>query len=236
MNAPNPLPTEPVLSPGRPFHLVSVMEQRLPLLKRRPKRLRTRAQILAATAREMERVGYDGLTVELITEALGIARGTFYLHFRDRSHAAMTVIRIYVALRRRCRPRGGRTPPVAEAILLFNSYYVAVYALNAKLLLGRESLMRDRSELAQARDRLNEAWARTVVEDVLRRDPRPRDPQQMAQLQLRVRGAIAMSDELLREIYLVRAPGLEPYLDDEPMVVSVLSDMWLRIVYASAPE
>lgn len=223
-------------SDGRPFHLASLLEHRLASLRRRPKRLRTRAQILAATATQMERLGYEGLTVEAITESLGIARGTFYLHFSDRSHAAMAVVRLYLGLRRRFRPRGGSRLTALEAIRRFNTYYVAVYALNAQLLLGRESLMRDRRELVLIGGRLNAAWTERVLADVCLRQPRSRSATELTQLRLRVRGALAMTDELLSEIYLMRSPGLDAFREDEAAVVKAISDLWFRMIYAEVNE
>lgn len=220
------------LAPGIPFHLAKILEERLPSLRLRPKRQRTRAQILAATAMQLERLGYEGLTVGSITESLGIARGTFYLHFRDRSHAAVTVLRIYHTLRSRFRPRGGSAMPVREAIAQFNAYYVAVYARNSQLLLGRESLMRDRHELAHRGNLLNARWAERVLVDVTKRHPRIRSTADRTQLLLRIRGALAMTDELLRQIYLVQAVGLEGFRENEQLVVDAISDMWFRIVYA----
>lgn len=221
---------------GVPFHLPSLLESRLTRLRRRPKRQRTRAQIVAATASQLEKLGYEGLTVDAITEALGIARGTFYLHFRDKSHAATAVVRIYIALRRRFAPRGISTLPVRESIYRSNAYYVAVYSKNAQLLLGRESLIRDREELARIGDRQNAMWTERVIADVCTRYPRKRDTRELTQLELRVRGALAMTDELLREIYLFRSPGLERFRDDEQAVVTAVSDMWYRMVYAEKVE
>ncbi|MEZ5664226.1 MAG: TetR family transcriptional regulator [Burkholderiaceae bacterium] len=215
---------------------MSVLEARLPSLKRRPKRLRTRAQIIAAAARQMERLGYENLTVEVITESLGIARGTFYLHFRDRSHVATTVIRIYLALRARCRPRGGRSLPIREALLRLNRYYVAVYARNVQLLHVRELLTRAQSEHGLGGLGLNSRWAERVLADVCARGLGGPVPVKQSQLLLRVHGAVAMSDELLRRIFLVRAPGLEAYRDDEEAVVQALTDMWYRIIYARVVE
>ena len=220
------------LAPGIPFHLAKILEERLPSLRFRPKRQRTRAQILAATALQLERLGYEGLTVGSITESLGIARGTFYLHFRDRSHAALTVLRIYHTLRSRFRPRGGSAMPVREAITQFNAYYVAVYARNSQLLLGRESLMRDQAELAHRGNLLNARWAERVLSDVTKRHPRIRSTADKTQLLLRIRGALAMTDELLRQIYLLQAVGLEGFRENEQLVVDTISDMWFRIVYA----
>jgi len=230
---PSPAELAPsTVAPGTPFHLAQLLEERLPTLRLRSKRQRTRAQILAATARQLERLGYEGLTVGFITESLGMARGTFYLHFRDRSHAAFTVLRIYHTLRSRFRPRGGSELPVREAITQLNTYYVSVYARNAQLLLGRESLMRERQELARRGIQLDVMWADRVLADVLRRQPRSRSAEDKSQLLLRIHGALAMTNELLRQIYLVRAAGLEGFQDDEQAVVTGISDLWFRIVYA----
>ena len=207
----------------------------VPRLRRRPKRLRTRAQILAATAGQLERLGYEGLTVDAITEVAGIARGTFYLHFADRSQAALAVMRIFIALRRRQRPRTGHLLGLQEAIFRTNAYYIAVYARNAKLLLGRESLQRDRHELTVLRDRVNAALTARVMRDVLERQPRKRSTADMVQLELRVRGVIAMVDELLREIFLFRTSSLARFADDEAAVSRALSDLWYRSLYAEVP-
>lgn len=217
---------------GRSFHLVTLLEERLPSLRKRPKRLRTRAQIVAATARQLECFGYEGLTVDAITEAAGIARGTFYLHFGDRSHAALTVMRIFISLRRRLRPRSIGAMKLSEVIHRHNAYYVSVYARNAKLLLGRESLQRDRHELTTLRDRVNADLAVRVMRDLLRRQPRERGSAEVARVELRIRGVIAMADELLREIYLFKTPSLARFADEETSVVAALSDIWYRAIYA----
>ncbi len=215
-----------------PFHLVALLEARLPRLRKRPKRLRTRAQILAATAHQLECLGYEGLTVDAITEAAGIARGTFYLHFADRSQAALAVMRIFIALRRRMRPRDVHGLTLQERIFRNNAYYVAVYVRNAKLLLGRESLQRDRQELTALRDRVNADLAARVMHDLSRRQPRKRTNAEVAHLELRVRGVIAMVDELLREIFIFKTSSLAHFAEDESLIAKAISDIWYRSLYA----
>ena len=107
-----------------------------------------------------------------------------------------------------------------------------MYARNAQLLLGRESLMRERQELARRGIGLDVMWANRVLADVFRRQPRSRSAEDKSQLLLRIHGALAMTNELLRQIYLVRAAGLEGFQDDEQAVVTGISDLWFRIVYA----
>lgn len=218
--------------PGSPFHLATVLELRLPHLRKRPKRLRTRAQILCATAKVMEQVGYEGLTVDLITEAAGIARGTFYLHFKDRSQAAMAVVRTYSALILRARPRGSRGLGTREAIYRMNTYYIRVYALNAQLLSGRESLLRARPELVAKRDQGNFEWAQSVVRDVRTRIPRKWKVFESPTFYLKVRAVIAMADEMLRQVYLYRVEGLAHYAEREDLLIQVLSDIWYETLYA----
>jgi AcrR family transcriptional regulator len=106
------------------FRLVDVLFDRAERMQHRPRRARTLAAIIASTAREMEHFGIDGLTVARIVGAVGLAHGTFYLYFENRTGAAM----------RRFRPRGGGRLPAFEAILRMNRFYAASYAANADLL------------------------------------------------------------------------------------------------------
>jgi AcrR family transcriptional regulator len=126
-----------------PFHLATVLTERSEQRRKIPKRTRTRYSILAATAREMEKVGYDGLTIDNIVDEARLARGTFYLYFTNRSDVAAAVIRTYRALVLARRPRGGRELKAYDAILRMNKYYVATYAWNAPLLAGIETLVRE---------------------------------------------------------------------------------------------
>src|SRR5262245_4820831 len=120
--------------PVSDFRLVDVLRARLARMEQRPKRARTRAALIAATAQEMERSGIDGLTVARIADSAGTAHGTFYLYFQNRLDAAMAVRRLYHAAVRLFRPRGGAGRTPFEAILRMNRFYVKSYANNADLL------------------------------------------------------------------------------------------------------
>jgi AcrR family transcriptional regulator len=49
-----------------------------------PKGRRTRETLLSAGAKVAERDGLSGLSVAAVTEAAGVAKGTFYVYFADR--------------------------------------------------------------------------------------------------------------------------------------------------------
>lgn len=181
---------------------------------------------------EIERVGYEALTVDLIAERAGVARGTFYLHFKDRSHIASRIMRIYFAFVRRRRPGGSKQLSTLDAIKRYNRYYIAVYSSNAKLLLGRESLWHERADVRAHRDAINARWTRTIKRDVAIRDPEEARNEEV--LELSIRAAVAMVDELLREIYLHRTPSLSKFADDPELLCEVLSDLWFKIIYLPA--
>lgn len=218
----------------KPFHLASELSNRVDLARKHPKRTRTRYSLIAATAWELERSGYDGLTIEKIVQEARLARGTFYLYFPHRSDAAASVMSAYRALIRKRRPRGGRRLDGYEAILHMNRFYVSTYALNASLLSSVESLVRDRPEQARKRDFWNDRWARAVLEDVMRRTGWKPDGNE-ARAVLAIRAVLAMADELLREAFVHRSPKLTQLAMNEETVAEVLSILWHRAVYGRDP-
>ena len=218
------------------FRLSEFLSERAKSTKGARKRYRTKAKILAATALEMERVGYDSMTVDGIVDAADMARGTFYLYFENRADAAKAVLRRYNALRRARRPRGGHSAPRYEAIFRYTQYYVSLYARNAALLVGREALMREAPEEIGRRDRTNERWARVVMRDFCSRVDAPITAMDDPSLVLSFRSAIAMVDELLREIFVYKSPSMKVYTDDIPRIAEVISLAWYRIVYGETPD
>jgi AcrR family transcriptional regulator len=219
----------------KPFHLASELSDRVDLALKLPKRTRTRHSLIAATAREMERVGYEGLTIDNIVLQARLARGTFYLYFANRSDAAAAVMRAYRALIRMRRPRGGKRLGRYETILRMNRFYVSTYSLNATLLAGVESLIRERPDQALSRDFWNDRWARAVLSDALHRCGEDRTADEPRAL-LAIRAVLAMADELLREVFVYKSPAFAPFSHDEETVAEVLSIVWHRAVYGVHPE
>ena len=219
----------------KPFHLASELSNRIELARKLPKRTRTRYSLIAATAWEMERSGYEGLTIEKIVYEARLARGTFYLYFSHRSDAAAAVMNAYRALIRTRRPRGGGRLGPYETILQMNRFYVSTYALNATLLAGVESLVRDRPDQARRRDFWNDRWARAVLLDVMQRSGSNVTFDEKRAL-LAIRAVLAMADELLREAFVYRSPKLAGLATDEENVAEILSIVWHRAVYGSHPE
>jgi AcrR family transcriptional regulator len=218
------------------FHLPTLLLERAVFSRATPKRVRTRRLLLAATAAEMERVEYGRLTIEGIVQRAGVARGTFYLYFSNRSDAALAVRRTFMALMRHNRPRFGRGFSAYKTIWQVNRFYVACYARNAPILAGHEALMHDRPELARSRDELNHRWARVILRDLCRRTNAPLkfvdDPKAI----FATRAVIAMADEVLRETYIYANPKLSHLNLSQEYVTNILSVLWYRSIYGHHPR
>lgn len=217
------------------FRLADVLEARLATMKHRSKRARTRAALVAATAREMERSGADRLTVARIADLAGTAHGTFYLYFSSSADAAMAVRRLYAATVRLLRPRGSASGSAYEAIQKMNLYYVRNFAANAKLLKALQTFLVTRPDFSLQRDRTNHRWSIVIAHDARRRQHgAKRNVSQKLDI-VAARCAIAMADELLREIYIHESPSLAYLRDKEDMLVKQLSIAWYRLIFGADP-
>jgi len=217
------------------FRLVNVLLERARNMNHRPRRARTLASIIAATAQEMERSSIDGLTVAKIATAAGLAHGTFYLYFQNSLDAAMAVRRFFDAAMRHFRPRsGGRLPPFA-AILRMNRFYVRSYAENADLLRALQLLLHTQPEYARRRDRINNAWSAAVLRDLKRRSSNQKPAHTRSMQILLIRSAISMVDETLREIYVHRGSTLRRLFAGDEEIAFAISISWYRILHGTDP-
>jgi AcrR family transcriptional regulator len=228
-------PRAPFQQETQGFRLVEVLAERALHMNHRPRRARTLAAIIAATAQEMERSGIDGLTVANIMSATGLAHGTFYLYFKNRIDAAMAVRRFFDAAMRRFRPRAGSCLPAFEAILRMTRFYVRSYAANSDLLRALLLLLCTQSEYAQRRDSINTTWSSIILRDLTRRSASKGATSPRALQMLLIRSAIAMVDETLREIYVHRSSALRKLFADDDEVAFAISLSWYRIVYGTDP-
>ena len=204
------------------FDFVELLATRAQTLRGRPKRVRTRARILAAAARELAARGHEGLTVDGICAAAEMARGTFYLYYADRSKIAVAVYRMFWAAVYQLRPRmRGRS--LNERIRITNAFYLALYARNAAFLAGQVSLARERPDFLLWHDRMNHRWSLVIAANMP--GDLPRDEKV-----LRARALVAMADELLSNIFTARTPSLRHWAAHPERLADCLTAIWTQVV------
>lgn len=209
-------------APAEPFDFIEVLAQRADAMRRRPKRARTRARLVACAAREIATKGYEGLTIDGICAAAGMARGTFYLYYAHRSEIAVAVFRMFWTLVYRRRPRlRGRS--LADRIRVTNVFYLAVYSRNAPFLAMQPSLCRERADFAQWHDQMNHRWSLVIAANMPGDIPRDEKI-------LRARALVAMADDLLSNIFTARTPSLRQWANQPDRLAECLTHLWTRIV------
>ena len=108
-----------------------------PLGRRERQRLATRERIYQTALEEFERVGFAAAQIDRIVEKAGVARGTFYFHFRTKEH-------VLVELQHRLQDRSvaeleALGPPPESVAEFFQQIYDLVRRAQAE----HGSLMRE---------------------------------------------------------------------------------------------
>lgn len=214
------------------FSVADILEERARVMQKRRKRVRTRAALLAVAAREIEKVGYDSLTVDHLASAAGIVRGTFYLYFHGRSDIIKAVLRKYWALMRVHRPKGGRSLDLRDSIHRANTYSVMLAARNPRLLEAREILLRADPQVAARMAAVNGAWSEKILRDLVSRGLTSQDGANNAFLRLKTRAVINMSDTLLSDVNRLSGWDDNAGSIDLELVIRVMDDLWYRSLYS----
>ncbi|MEY8828942.1 TetR/AcrR family transcriptional regulator [Sedimentitalea sp. XS_ASV28] len=212
------------------FSVAEILEDRAHAMQKRRKRVRTRAVLLAVAAREIERVGYESLTVDHLANAAGMVRGTFYLYFHSRAHITKAVLRKYWALMRSHRPRGGGLG-LRASIHRANTYSVMLAAKNPRLLAAREILLREDTDIEARMDSVNRIWSDRIVRDLEHRGLTSRDDPNYSFVRLKARAVINMSDTLLADVRRLSGWDDNDGPIDLDLVIRVMDDLWYRSLY-----
>ena len=212
------------------FSVADHLEDRAHRLRVRRKRVRTRAALLAVAAREIEKVGYDSLTMDHLASAAGMVRGTLYLYYHSLADIVKAVLRKYWALMRIHRPRGGGLS-LKASIHRANTYSVMLAARNPRLLEAREILLREDPEVASRMASVNRFWSERVISDLNRRGLAPTSEADLPFLRLKARAVINMSDTLLSDVHRLSGWDDADGPTDLDLVIRVMDDLWYRSLY-----
>ncbi len=213
--------------------LVDHLERRLALSPPRQKGERTRLRLRIAIAKVLERKGYLSARVSDFSAQAGLAEGSFYVYFRDKTEAALDVltelVEEFFPLHHDHTDDGN---PFA-AIRLANRRWFRVCRGNSGLMRCILQLGDEIPDFARLAQRTNQAWYEVVVRSVLRQHPEGAVERNDALLAVYLLGA--MMDELTRKLIVYPEPDFLRLLNklglDDDGVADAASVVWMRTLY-----
>ncbi len=205
-------------------------------LKESPPKLksdRTRMRIRLACAQVLEERGFHAARVIDITNAAGLAEGSFYVYFRDKTDAATDVLSSMLDHFGDIlgRPRESDTP--FNALRDSNRRWIAYCRQNPGLMRCLLQLGDEVPEFAKLTHRVNRTWYERVARSVLRRFPRKGLAH--GEVLFAVYALGSMMDEIARKLFVYPDPFFlemlkELALDDEGLA-DAASVIWFKILY-----
>ncbi|MCV2863766.1 TetR/AcrR family transcriptional regulator [Albidovulum sediminicola] len=185
---------------------------------------RTRTDLLVAGAGFLGAHPLDTLTVAAICKHAGIAHGTFYLYFSDKSALASAVLSAFVDhLQDRMRA-AARQP--GDAVRNTTAAYRRLFEENAGLMKCLVVGVDTFPEARAAFQRLNREWVQTVVRSSLRRHAGAARSEE--DLTRRAYALGGMVDQYLSALFITGDPWVGALSEDREAVLEMLTDLWKR--------
>lgn len=194
---------------------------------------RTRERLKIAAARMLEQKGYHAMRVSDVTEAAGLAEGSFYVYFKDKFDVTRTVLSALLEdfFSIELVPAEGRSP--FASIRWANRRWIAMCRNNAGLMRCVLQVGDEDPEFARLISRTNRVWYERVAEGVLRRFPDEAAERGPALLAAYCLGA--MMDDLSRKLIVYNDPEFQALLSelhaDDEALADATSVIWMRVLY-----
>lgn len=196
---------------------------------------RTRQRLRIATAEALERTGYHSLRVVDITKTAEVAEGLFYVYFRDKTDATLSVLNELLQdfLGFSTHTTGKRDS--FGAIRATNRRWLEVCRANAGLMRCILQVGDEDPTLARLAQRTNRLWYDHVAQSHVQRrgTPHSKAPALFAAYLLG-----GMMDELVRKLIIYPDPELHKLLRklraDDNAVADAASVVWLRVLSPDA--
>ncbi|MDR3511680.1 MAG: TetR/AcrR family transcriptional regulator [Caulobacteraceae bacterium] len=192
---------------------------------------RTRERLKIATAKVLEQRGYHAMRVSDITASAEVAEGSFYMYFKDKTDASITVLTefLHSFLNLEVKTAGHRS--AFDAIRATNRRWLSVCRANAGLMRCILQVGDEEPAFARLSQHANRTWYERVVQGLSRRrGGADAEPTFLAAYLLG-----GMMDELVRRLIIYPDPELHQLAaamdaDDDAMA-DAAAVIWLRVFY-----
>lgn len=215
------------------YSFIGRLERRL---KDNPPKLksdRTRMRIRLACAQVLEEHGFHAARVVDVTNAAGLAEGSFYVYFRDKTDAATDVLSSMLDHFGEVQGQPRESDSPFAALRASNRRWIAYCRQNPGLMRCLLQLGDEVPEFAKLTQRVNRAWYERVARSVLRRFPRKGLAQ--GEVLFAVYALGSMMDEIARKLFVYPDPYFLEVLEDLKLDDEGLADaasvIWFKLLY-----
>ena len=214
---------------------IAFLESRLATSPPKQKGLRTRERLKISAARLLHEKGYLALKVGDITSSAGVAEGSFYMYFRDKTDATRTVLEEFLTQFVPAMMRPVAAQSTFRSICETNRSWIALARANDGLFRCLLQFSDSDAEFAALVQAGNRDWYRRVLQSL------PMAAQKQAETHLLVIYLLgAMMDDLLRKLVVYPDRHLRDLLDGmdatDDDVADAASVIWMRILHGQTPE
>lgn len=191
---------------------------------------RTRHRLCISAAARLEAQGFADLKVADVAAGAGVAQGTFYVYFTDKTDIAVTVIiafieRLYEEVR-----AFARSADSYQTIYLSNLFFVRAYSTNPGLMRCVVQLQSQEPRFREIWQPIHRRWVEALARSIRRRAPRAVTSDEQA-LQI----AVALEGMVFNYIYNSVVAHEWPGLPKPEAMAELLSVIWYRSVFGHDP-
>lgn len=193
----------------------------------------TRQRLRISAARVLEEVGYQDLTVSAISKDAGVALGTFYVYFSDKTEVAIDVVLSFIAYAYTEAQALSRGKDEYEAIYSTNRYFAHAYGANPGLMRSFIQLQSQEPSFRELWEPRHDEWIQKLANSIRRRGPSPPVSQSDA-----LKMAAALEGMVFSYLYAVAVEQKPPTgkVDSDPdKIAEILSLLWYRAVQCKDP-
>jgi TetR/AcrR family transcriptional repressor of nem operon len=225
---------DPGETPASRMSFIDFLDHRLRTTPPRQKGLRTRERLRIATARVLDSKGYHALRVTDITGEAGVAEGSFYVYFKDKTEAALDVLTELLEefLIQEVGLSSTTESPFAS-IRHANRHWFAFCRANQGLMRGVLQVGDELPRFAKLVQQWNHHWYSHVAASVVKHHPAGSVSPEGALLAAYLLGT--MMDEIARKLIVYQDRKFVMLLAslqaDDDALADAASVLWMRSLY-----
>lgn len=193
---------------------------------------RRKLKLLLAAAEILQEGGYHKMRIADIVKKAKVARGTFYIYFKDKSDIALQVLSDFRAQMLTSSNLNMSGKDWHNKVYLANLYYAEVYQMNSGLQQAFYQFVDEADDFRRMRQEKEREWVERLFTNYLRNfDLQPTEVDRVDLLR-RLHALSAMAERLCVQVYVEAVPEMIELFPTPNHVATTATDIWVETLTA----